>query len=117
MRYTWASATHVGLVRTGNEDSVRPMTDGSANGPVVIAVADGMGGAVAGEGASRIAIEAAVAADPDAEPVALWRAASLEEEWQADLWGRDHEAEERRAKRQDDFLIACEFTRLARPLL
>ena len=67
MRYTWASATHVGLVRTGNEDSVRPMTDGSAVGPVVIAVADGMGGAVAGEVASRIAIEAAVAAEPDAD--------------------------------------------------
>ncbi len=67
MRYTWASATHVGLVRTGNEDSVRPVTDGSATGPVVIAVADGMGGAVAGEVASRIAIEAAVADDPTAE--------------------------------------------------
>ena len=39
MRYTWASATHVGLVRAGNEDSVRPTTDGSREEPVVIAVA------------------------------------------------------------------------------
>ena len=64
MQYTWASATHVGLVRTGNEDSVRPMTDGSTVGPIIIGVADGMGGAVAGEVASRLAIEAAVAAAP-----------------------------------------------------
>lgn len=53
------------------------------------------------------------AAEPDAEPTELWRAASLEEEWQADLWGRDVEAEERRVKRQADFLRAREFTRLA----
>ncbi|MEM7665992.1 MAG: ATP12 family protein [Pseudomonadota bacterium] len=53
------------------------------------------------------------AARPDTEPTELWRAASLEEEWQADLWGRDPEAEERRAKREADFLRACEFTRLA----
>jgi len=66
MRYTWASATHVGLVRAGNEDSIRPMTDGSTEEPAVIAVADGMGGAVAGEVASRIAIEAAVAEPADA---------------------------------------------------
>ncbi|MCP4964031.1 MAG: serine/threonine-protein phosphatase [bacterium] len=59
MRYTWASATHVGLVRAGNEDSVRPVNDGSTEEPVVIAVADGMGGAVAGEVASRVAIDAA----------------------------------------------------------
>ena len=50
---------------------------------------------------------------PEADPAALWEAASLEEEWQADLWGRDEEAEERRAKRQADFLLACEFTRLS----
>ncbi len=67
MRYTWASATHVGLVRAGNEDSVRPMNDGSADQPVVIAVADGMGGAVAGEVASRIAIEAAFVQDANAD--------------------------------------------------
>lgn len=66
MRYTWASATHVGRVRAGNEDSVRPTIDGSREEPVVIAVADGMGGAVAGEVASRIAIDAAMEAEPSA---------------------------------------------------
>ena len=44
---------------------------------------------------------------------ALWRAASLEEEWQAELWGRDHEAEGRRRKREADFLAAWRFARLA----
>jgi chaperone required for assembly of F1-ATPase len=48
------------------------------------------------------------------EPRALWRAVCLEEEWQADLWGRDAEAEERRARREADFLHACAFARLAR---
>ncbi|MFW2382827.1 MAG: protein phosphatase 2C domain-containing protein, partial [Acidimicrobiales bacterium] len=67
MRYTWASATHVGLVRAGNEDSVRPVNDGSTEEPVVIAVADGMGGAVAGEVASRLAIDAALVEEPTAE--------------------------------------------------
>jgi len=43
----------------------------------------------------------------------LWEAASLEEQWQADQWGRDEEAEARREKRVTDFLRACEFTRLA----
>lgn len=45
---------------------------------------------------------------------ALWRAASLEEEWQAELWGRDYEAEERRTRREADFLAAWRFARLAR---
>ncbi len=65
MRFTWASATHVGLVRSGNEDSVRPLADGSSEDAVVVAVADGMGGAVAGEIASRVAIEAATDPGPD----------------------------------------------------
>ncbi len=50
---------------------------------------------------------------PDADPLALWHAASLEEEWQAQQWGRDEEAEERRAKRTEDFLKARRLARLA----
>lgn len=43
----------------------------------------------------------------------LWQAASLEEEWQAQLWGRDEEAEDRRMKREVDFLFAHQLARLA----
>ena len=46
-----------------------------------------------------------------ADGEALWTAANLEEDWQADLWGRDEEAEERRKKRKGDFLAAMEFGR------
>lgn len=52
--------------------------------------------------------------EPGAEPVGLWRAASLEEEWQSDLWGRDQEAETRRRKRQEAFLSAYEWVSLLR---
>ncbi len=45
---------------------------------------------------------------------ALWQAACLEEEWQADLWGREDEAEARRARREADFLRACGFAKVAR---
>lgn len=51
------------------------------------------------------------ALEPDADADALWAAANLEEEWQADLWGREWTAEERRAKRQADFLAAMRFAR------
>ena len=52
----------------------------------------------------------------DADGEALWDAANLEEDWQAQLWGRDEEAEERRIKRKGDFLAAIEFTQAARAL-
>ncbi len=64
MKYTWATATHVGHVREQNEDAVAPEIDGTSSGPVVVAVADGMGGAAAGEVASRLALEAAIAGPP-----------------------------------------------------
>ncbi len=53
------------------------------------------------------------ALEPDADGEALWNAANLEEDWQAELWGRDWEAEERREKRKGDFLAAMRFARAA----
>ncbi|MBI1402657.1 MAG: molecular chaperone [Porphyrobacter sp.] len=65
--------------------------------------------------ASLVTALAALGAQHADEPLALWRAACLEEEWQAELWGRDEEAEERRRRREADFLRACAFARLAGP--
>ena len=50
----------------------------------------------------------------DSNPEELWRLASLEEEWQAQLWGRDDQAEARLARRGNVFVKSCEFMRLAR---
>lgn len=58
---------------------------------------------------------ALAALEPDADGAALWDAASLEEDWQADLWGRDPEAEERRESRKADFLAAMAFARALNP--
>jgi chaperone required for assembly of F1-ATPase len=64
--------------------------------------------------ASLVTALAALDAGEEEAARALWQAACLEEEWQADLWGRDEEAEQRRARREADFLRACGFARLAR---
>lgn len=55
---------------------------------------------------------AALEDDADGNP--LWDAANLEEDWQADLWGKDWETEERREKRRKDFLSAIAFAQAAR---
>jgi PPM family protein phosphatase len=59
MNYVWGTGTHVGRVRSGNEDSLFPKESGASDGAALLMVADGMGGAVAGEVASRLAVEAA----------------------------------------------------------
>ncbi len=51
---------------------------------------------------------------PGADLEALWDAAELEEEWQAQLWGREAEAEARRAHRRGGFMAAARFGELAR---
>ncbi|MFN3990563.1 MAG: ATP12 family chaperone protein [Erythrobacter sp.] len=64
--------------------------------------------------ASLVTALLALEAADEARALALWQAACLEEEWQADLWGRDWEAEERRAARKADFLRAWRFVQAAR---
>jgi chaperone required for assembly of F1-ATPase len=55
-----------------------------------------------------------MAIEPDADVDALWDAANLEEDWQAELWGKDEEAQARRARRHAAFAAAARFAVLAR---
>ena len=57
---------------------------------------------------------ALAAFEPDADPAALFAAANCEEDWQAELWGWDLEAERARALRLAAFETAAKFARLAR---
>ncbi len=80
MRFIWGAATHQGVVRKNNEDSLFPDSSGEADGHVVLMVADGMGGHVAGEVASRLAVNAAASNDLDpADRVAAGNRAIREE--------------------------------------
>ena len=57
---------------------------------------------------------ALAALDPGADPTALFAAANCEEDWQAEQWGWDLEAERTRALRMTAFERAVAFARLAR---
>lgn len=54
------------------------------------------------------------ALDDGADIESLWNAANLEEDWQAELWGKDEMAEARRARRGADFTAAARFAGLAK---
>jgi chaperone required for assembly of F1-ATPase len=54
------------------------------------------------------------ALEPDADARVLWIASELEEEWQAEQWGRDAEAEERRLRSTAAFTAAVRFAALTR---
>ena len=45
MRFVWASGTHTGRIRKNNEDVVHPEVDGHCLEPLLVGVADGLGGA------------------------------------------------------------------------
>ena len=53
------------------------------------------------------------ALEDGADPAALFAAANAEEDWQAELWGWDHEAESARAARQEAFQKAARFAKAA----
>ena len=57
MIFTWATGSHRGRIRENNEDAVYPETGGKTQLRFVVAVADGMGGASAGEIASQMATQ------------------------------------------------------------
>ncbi len=54
------------------------------------------------------------ALEPGADPAALFAAANAEEDWQAEHWGWEWTAEDRRARRLADFEKAAAFARAAR---
>ena len=57
-------------------------------------------------------VVALAALAPGAVAEALWAAANLEEDWQAELWGQDAEAQARRARRFAQFAAAMRFAGL-----
>ena len=54
------------------------------------------------------------ALEPGADVDAIWNAANLEEDWQAELWGKEFEAQATRARRLGIFTAAARFGVMAR---
>lgn len=65
---------------------------------------------------TRLAASLAIgllAIEPGADPDALFAAANCEQDWQAELWGWEWQAEEDRARRLEAFRFAVRFAELA----
>lgn len=62
---------------------------------------------------SGSALLAIMVADGALSAPAAWQAASLEEAWQAERWGRDSDAEARSLAREAEFVTAAKFLNLA----
>jgi chaperone required for assembly of F1-ATPase len=60
-------------------------------------------------------VTALAALSPAANTAELWDVANLEEDWQAQLWGWEAEAAERREQRRQLFDAAARFATLAQP--
>jgi protein phosphatase len=74
--FSWAGATDIGRARRSNQDAVLPDDTGLGPGPVVVAVADGLGAYQGSEVAARLAIDSiATAGLADLGPEGLVTAA------------------------------------------
>ena len=61
--------------------------------------------------AASLVVPLALLDNPETDPAALFAAANAEEDWQAELWGWDFEAEKTRASRLEAFEKAAQFAR------
>lgn len=67
MSIVWSSVTHLGRVRTINQDRVHPLNGGRSDETQLLIVADGMGGHVGGEIAATVAVETALRSEGSLE--------------------------------------------------
>ena len=85
MRYVWATASHQGRVRRRNEDAVYPESSGASDSAILVGVADGMGGAIAGNVASSTALEAATGEAVDSDVTIVERVVAGNDEVLAEI--------------------------------
>lgn len=101
IQVSWATATDVGQLRHDNQDAVFPTGAGHEAPPVILAVADGLGGMPGGDLAARTAIEAVAANAPTSTAPELVGAA---------VTAVQQAIENRRGKRPDLAMMSTTLT-------